>query len=488
MVAAESTSDKLVPRVVYVTVHGRLFLCSPEQLRPVSLKAEWVQNQLKSMDMAQQQTFQDMRVARGTDVRAERPTSAELEAAYEEPEAIIRVEELGAEADYEPNPQGPPTPAPGTPIPGTPTLASRTAAPAVVPSLEVPISLPAPVGGEVEIGAELDTKRGGKRSHDEMGEVEAMSRDRAEHGPVTQDSLQSPPPSHAVDTVRHGSESSGARARSRTPSRNPPPREGSFWAYSDFQGQGSDHVEEGWYTSSREHDYNGTSIGLEFDIDLEEIRDEESILFIIREMCFSAAAAQKRRVEVSERSLDATERQMFREAKRAEWSQWVNNDVIELISRRGIDPKRVISSRWVLTWKRVDETPDSARKPKARLVIRGFRDPDLGQFSTASPTLSRQGRHAILTLAAHFQFRIFTLDAKTVFLAGDQSSRTKPIYAELPKDLVSDLDLGPETIARIKKVPYGLSEAPLAWYKRLTTELVKCGFQQVAADRWVLST
>ena len=88
VVAAESTSDKLVPRVVYVTVHGRLFLCSPEQLRPVSLKAEWVRNQLKSMDMAQQQTFQDMRVARGTDVRAE------------------------------------------------------------------PISLPAPVGGEVEIGAE----------------------------------------------------------------------------------------------------------------------------------------------------------------------------------------------------------------------------------------------------------------------------------------------------------------------------------------------
>ena len=305
--------------------------------------------------------------------------------------------------------------------------------------------------------------------------MEAMSRDRAEHGPVTQDSLQPLPPSHAVDTVRHGSESS----------RNPPPREGSFWAYSDFQGQGSDHVEEGWYTSSREHDYNGTSIGLEFDIDLEEIRDEESILFIIREICFSAAAAQKRRVEVSERSLDATKRQMFREAKRAEWSQWVNNDVIQLISRRGIDPKRVISSRWVLTWKRVDETPDSARKPKARLVIRGFRDPDLGQFSTASPTLSRQGRHAILTLAAHFQFRVFALDAKTAFLAGDQSSRTKPIYAELPKDLVSDLDLGPETIARIKKVPYGLSEAPLAWYKRLTTELVKCGFQQVPADRCV---
>ena len=110
-------------------------------------------------------------------------------------------------------------------------------------------------------------------------------------------------------------------------------------------------------------------------------------------------------------------------------------------------------------------------------MIRGFRDPDLGQFTTASPTLSRQGRHAILTVAAQNMWTAFTLDAKTAFLAGDESSRIKPIYAELPKDLVKEMGRDADTIARIKKVPYGLSEAPLAWYRRLTSELEAVGFR-----------
>ena len=80
---------------------------------------------------------------------------------------------------------------------------------------------------------------------------------------------------------------------------------------------------------------------------------------------------------------------------------------------------------------------------------------------------------------------MFTLDAKTAFLAGDQTSRTKPIYTELPKDLIQEQGLSDDIIARIKKVPYGLSEAPLAWYRRLTTELQACGFEQVPADRCV---
>ena len=176
---------------------------------------------------------------------------------------------------------------------------------------------------------------------------------------------------------------------------------------------------------------------------------------------------------------------MFRFSKKAEWSQWVSNDVVQLLSRHGIDPNRTISSRWVLTCKSASDVPDGPRKPKARLVIRGFRDPDLGQFSTASPTLSRQGRHAILTLAAHHQCRLFTLDAKTAFLAGDRTSRVKPIYVELPRDLRREHGYDSDTIAKIKKVPYSLSEAPLAWYRRLTSELIACGFEQVPAHKCI---
>ena len=144
------------------------------------------------------------------------------------------------------------------------------------------------------------------------------------------------------------------RARSRTPLC----REGSYWAFSDFDGVGSDHAHEAWYTESNDHDYSGLSLGLEFDVDLEEISDEQSIRYFVQEMAMSAAAMKKRSAEVSERYLSYEEKEMFRVAKRAEWSQWISNDVVELITRKGIDPR-----------KRVEDTPDSPKKAKARLVI-----------------------------------------------------------------------------------------------------------------------
>ena len=494
IVAVESTSDKLVPRIIYVTVHGKLFLCSPEQLRPISLKAEWVRTQLPLLENAAKPDFQESKTSRGTDIRSERPTSAELEASYDEPEGRVVIESLREEAEYEPRPQAPPTPGSSTPVPGTPAGTPRPG----VETLEapvVPVNLAPPEGGDlipappvvpVETAVE-STKRGDKRPHD-TSDTDEMSHLRALRGPDQSQSSGNVGTATPATTVLTGAEQVGSRARSRTPSRpsrNPAPRESSFWGFADFEGQCSDHAVESWFEESPDHDYVGMSVGLEFDVGLDEIRDDTSIVHILREMCLSAAAAKKRRVEVSERSLDASEKAMFREAKRAEWSQWVSNEVVELLSRRGIDPRRIISSRWVLTWKRVDETPSSPVKAKARLVIRGFKDPDLGEFTTASPTLSRQGRHAILTVAAHHQYRLFTLDAKTAFLAGDRSSRSKPIYAELPKDLIRDCQYDDDTIARIKKVPYGLSEAPLAWYRRLTAELIACGFEQVPADRCI---
>ena len=48
--------------------------------------------------------------------------------------------------------------------------------------------------------------------------------------------------------------------------------------------------------------------------------------------------------------------------------------------------QHVISSRWVHTLKLLD---DGSTKAKARLVARGFEDPELGSLLTASPTCGR---------------------------------------------------------------------------------------------------
>ena len=99
-----------------------------ERLRPVSAKAEWVGTQLQQSESLQS-TFQDTSMARGTDVRAERPTSAEWEAAHEVPDKQVPVENQKEEAEYEPLTQAPPTPVSGTPVPGWHARSRHAAAP-----------------------------------------------------------------------------------------------------------------------------------------------------------------------------------------------------------------------------------------------------------------------------------------------------------------------------------------------------------------------
>ena len=236
VIAVESTNDRLVPRIVYVTVHGRLFLCSPDQLRPVSIKAEWVMKKLQKDGLAKQRNFSDMRRARGIDVRNERPSSAELEQAHEVPEGSVVLEDLKSEAEYDPYPQAPPQflrlrlLAPLDLVPLDPICLSLVYHSPRCLSLRLPESLPTPPGGDVLSGPELAQQPSGgpsgDRGHKRLPEyhevVEDMSRARAAQGPFV---VQSAPVSRETErpTVRTGLES-----QPRGRSRSPPPREGSY--------------------------------------------------------------------------------------------------------------------------------------------------------------------------------------------------------------------------------------------------------------------
>ena len=102
---------------------------------------------------------------------------------------------------------------------------------------------------------------------------------------------------------------------------------------------------------------------------------------------------------------------------------FVENNVVELALRSGVDPNRIIGSRWVLTWKAVDgKNPNSkVQKAKARLVLLGRQDPDLGKYTRSSPTLTKTGRFLLFALMAQFMWQVFSLDAKNAFLAKHQS-------------------------------------------------------------------
>ena len=72
-----------------------------------------------------------------------------------------------------------------------------------------------------------------------------------------------------------------------------------------------------------------------------------------------------------------------------------------------------MSMRWILAWKKLEGSEGT--KAKARLVVKGFTDPDLTTTRAESPTLSKIGRNCLLQLAASHRMKISMGDVKTAF-------------------------------------------------------------------------
>ena len=184
-------------------------------------------------------------------------------------------------------------------------------------------------------------------------------------------------------------------------------------------------------------------------------------------------AAKKSHTEVSYRNLTETERKQFDEAKRKELKCWIETSTVEPILRHKIHPSRIMSSKWVLTWKE-DQTSPTGRKPKARLVIRGFQDPEVGIVSTESPTLSRDGRMMILQTVSSNHWNIQSFDIKTAFLRGRADQRELAIYPV--KEFQDMLSLNQGQVLLLKGNAYGRVDAPLLFYKEFRKCLEQEGF------------
>ena len=204
--------------------------------------------------------------------------------------------------------------------------------------------------------------------------------------------------------------------------------------------------------------------------------DPQCLWDVLEECAFTVAAArpgQKRRVEVNFRKLGSEDRSLFKKAMKKEWQSWLENRVTTIVKRKGIPASRIIGSRWVLTWKKSSDPDDRSVAPKARLVLVGFQDPDLGRIATDSPTLRKESKHIVLSICASMKWTIWGADIKTAFLSGDASQRK--LCFEPPPEVREFMQLSPEDVLRLEKAAYGLAEAPRAWFLRLTRELLSVG-------------
>ena len=118
----------------------------------------------------------------------------------------------------------------------------------------------------------------------------------------------------------------------------------------------------------------------------------------------TASSRARARVEENIKKISAEERAQFRAAQHKEMDRWIRNDVITICQRASIPKQRVMTMRWVNTWK-VDENTRET-KAEARLLVKGFTDPDLTEIRLKSPTPSRLSRQLVLQLSASRGFRL----------------------------------------------------------------------------------
>ena len=222
---------------------------------------------------------------------------------------------------------------------------------------------------------------------------------------------------------------------------------------------------------------------LSFDIHPEDITENPLCLWNLFEECFQAAPpskAKQRRVEVQFRKLNPEDKKLFLKAMQKEWQSWVDNKVTSLCKARGIPTERIIRARWVLVWKKSSDPDITVKTPKARLVLVGWQDPDLGKVATDSPTLRKETKHLVLSICAASKWKLWGADIKTAFLSGDESCRN--IYFRPPAEIKEWMNLSADDLFRLEKAAYGLAEAPRAWFARLTRELKEAGLVQSQLD------
>ena len=117
---------------------------------------------------------------------------------------------------------------------------------------------------------------------------------------------------------------------------------------------------------------------------------------------------------------------LFQEAKLRDLAAWGKFDVYFQRNARNVS-KEIAQTRWVLTWKMVDDK----KRVKARLLAEGFQDPDLqeGPVGTSGCVNLRSPHLQVIPLSAIRIWNLWSSDNKNEFLQADGFGRDVFRYA-----------------------------------------------------------
>ena len=199
---------------------------------------------------------------------------------------------------------------------------------------------------------------------------------------------------------------------------------------------------------------------------------------------YFAGALKRQAVEVSERRMSESDKQAFKEAKAVEVKNFLAAKAFEALPPEyRPDRSQAIGMRWILTWKLKD---DGTHKAKARAVLLGYQDPGYEHRSTTAPVMTRQTRQLMLQIAANRHWSVYKGDVSGAFLQGrDYPDR---LLCAPCDEICTAMNLPPGSIVRLRKACYGLVDAPLEWYRTVSSFLAELGFERLWSDAcaWVL--
>lgn len=200
--------------------------------------------------------------------------------------------------------------------------------------------------------------------------------------------------------------------------------------------------------------------------------------------------------EVNFRRLEPHHQKLMQEAMAREVSEVLRSQTLRALSDEvpeQVLKERCLPMRWILTWKPLSdyEAPpadlkeptvlreDGLAKAKARVVLIGYKHPDLArrdartgqpQLKTSSPTLSRLGRQHLLQAAA--------LDEHSI----ESAVGTEEIYTKGVPELSHALGISPGEAMQVTGAIYGLTNAPRIFWRDADAKMRKIGGVPHALD------
>ena len=201
----------------------------------------------------------------------------------------------------------------------------------------------------------------------------------------------------------------------------------------------------------------------------------------------SKVVTGKARLEFNWLKLDEQWRAAFKDPILKAIQIYFDHDALEGVPNdKFIDPKRILNSRFVLTNKGGYLLEEA--QLKARLILGGHKDPDMGRYATLAPTAALLAHNLINWISVQMGWVVHYEDVSSAFLQGKHLPPEREVYIRLPKgypEYVQEfirMKLGldyRQDLLKMTKGGFGLPESPRLWYLEYSDTLTTCGMKEL---------